>query len=61
MLTMSQTLFEMLYRCYFWNKPKRCYHYVDFADEDIEAREVKKAAQRHRPSRWKIQVQTWEI
>lgn len=35
----------------FWNKPKKCYHYVAITDEEIEAREVKKPAQRHTASR----------
>ena len=42
----SQTLFEMLYRCSFCNKRNKCYHCVDFTDEEIEAREIKKRAQR---------------
>lgn len=58
MLTLSQSLVEMLYRCSFYNKLKKCYHPVDFTNEEIDTREVKKPGQRHTASRWKGQVQT---
>ena len=37
----------MLYRCSFCNKPRKRYHCVNFTDEELEARQIKKPAQRH--------------